>query len=266
MRKILYACLKKSNEMQQYADIYLLLNYSTCFGRPWRPSSGVHKTVVVGSGTENTIWGTSFFKRDHIRAHKVRHLLAHSKCSLKRFSLSFSFLMWRNLISWFIRHLVAVLRVLWHCWLLPLIQMLMYTGVSLLSLHVLLYHMAAFFLYIFFLVLLNWQITYVCFGVDKFYIHGSVHRNIRLKKSNKMQQYGGIYLLLNYCTCFGRPSRPSSGVHKTVVKVSGTDHTILVWLRLRKLAPPIVWSVPEAATTVLCTPDDRRDGRPKHVD
>jgi len=27
--------------MQQYADIYLLLNYSTCFGRPSRPSSGV---------------------------------------------------------------------------------------------------------------------------------------------------------------------------------------------------------------------------------
>jgi len=24
---------KKPNEMQQYADIYLLLNYSTCFGR-----------------------------------------------------------------------------------------------------------------------------------------------------------------------------------------------------------------------------------------
>jgi len=36
--------LKKSNEMQQYADIYLLLNYSTCFGRPSRPSSAVHKT------------------------------------------------------------------------------------------------------------------------------------------------------------------------------------------------------------------------------
>jgi len=30
-----------------------------------------------------------------------------------------------------------------------------------------------------------------------------------------MQQYADIYLLLNYCTCFGRPSRPSSGVHKT---------------------------------------------------
>jgi len=26
--------LKKSNEMQQNADIYLLLNYSTSFGRP----------------------------------------------------------------------------------------------------------------------------------------------------------------------------------------------------------------------------------------
>jgi len=39
--------LKKSNEMQQYSDIYLLLNYSTCFGRPSRPSSGVHKSVAA---------------------------------------------------------------------------------------------------------------------------------------------------------------------------------------------------------------------------
>ena len=30
--------------------------------------------------------------------------------------------------------------------------------------------------------------------------------------------------------------------------------------RLKKLAPQIVWSVPEAATTVLCTADDGRDG------
>ena len=29
--------LKKSNEMQQYADIYLLLNYSTSFGAPIAP-------------------------------------------------------------------------------------------------------------------------------------------------------------------------------------------------------------------------------------
>jgi len=52
-----YFRLKKSNEMQQYADIYLLLSYFTCFGRPSRPSSGVHKTVVAGSGTDHTIWG-----------------------------------------------------------------------------------------------------------------------------------------------------------------------------------------------------------------
>jgi len=53
--------------MQQYADIYLLLNYSTCFGRPSRPSSGVHKTVVAASGTDHTMWGLSFLKRDQIR-------------------------------------------------------------------------------------------------------------------------------------------------------------------------------------------------------
>jgi len=29
--------LKKANEMQQYADIYLLLYYSTCFGCPLHP-------------------------------------------------------------------------------------------------------------------------------------------------------------------------------------------------------------------------------------
>jgi len=58
--------LKKSNQMQQYADIYLLLNYSTCFGRPSRPSSGVHKTVVAASGADHTIWEASFFKRDQI--------------------------------------------------------------------------------------------------------------------------------------------------------------------------------------------------------
>jgi len=51
--------LKKSNDMQQYADIYLLLNYSTCFGRPSGPSSGVHKTVVAASGTHHTGWISS---------------------------------------------------------------------------------------------------------------------------------------------------------------------------------------------------------------
>jgi len=50
--------------MRLYADIYLLLNYSTFFGCPSRPSSGVHKTVVEASGTDHTIWGASFRKRN----------------------------------------------------------------------------------------------------------------------------------------------------------------------------------------------------------
>ena len=89
-----------------------------------------------------------------------------------------------------------------------------------------------------------------------------------MNKSNKMQQYAVIYVLLNYSTCFGRPSCPSSEIHKTVVAASGTDHTIwdLIWSRLKKLASQIVRSVPQAATNVLCTPDDGRDGRPKHVE
>ena len=58
--------------MQQYSDIYLLLNYSTCFGRPSRPSSGVHKTVVAASGTDRTIWGASVLKRE-----KLSSLLGH---------------------------------------------------------------------------------------------------------------------------------------------------------------------------------------------
>ena len=63
--------LKKSNEMQQYVGIYLLLNYSTCFGRPSRPSSRAHKTVVAASGTDHTMWGASFLKRDQIRTDHV---------------------------------------------------------------------------------------------------------------------------------------------------------------------------------------------------
>ena len=37
------------------------------FGRPLRLSSGVGKTVVATSGTDNTVWGASFLKHDHIR-------------------------------------------------------------------------------------------------------------------------------------------------------------------------------------------------------
>jgi hypothetical protein len=40
-----------------------------------------------------------------------------------------------------------------------------------------------------------------------------------------MQQYAGIYLLQNHSTCFGRASRPSSGVQITVTAASGTVHS-----------------------------------------
>jgi len=41
--------------MQQYAGIYLLQNYSTCFGCLSQPSSGIHKTVTAASGTGHSI-------------------------------------------------------------------------------------------------------------------------------------------------------------------------------------------------------------------
>ena len=66
--------LKKSNKMQQYADVYLLLNYCTCFGRPSRSSSVVHKTVVAASGTDRTVWGASFFKRGRANFLKCGHV------------------------------------------------------------------------------------------------------------------------------------------------------------------------------------------------
>ena len=48
----------------------------------------------------------------------------------------------------------------------------------------------------------------------------------KLVRSNKMQQYAGIYLLQNHSTCFGCPSHPLSGLHKTVTAASGTGHSI----------------------------------------
>ena len=45
-----------------------------------------------------------------------------------------------------------------------------------------------------------------------------------LIRSNKMQQYAGIYLLQNHSKCFGCLSHPSSGVHRTVTAASGTGH------------------------------------------
>jgi len=38
------------------------------------PSSAVHKIVVADSGTDHTIWGASFFKRDHLIWSRLRKL------------------------------------------------------------------------------------------------------------------------------------------------------------------------------------------------
>ena len=47
-----------------------------------------------------------------------------------------------------------------------------------------------------------------------------------LIRTNKMQQYAGIYLLHINSKRFGCLSHPSSGVHKTVTAASGTGHSI----------------------------------------
>jgi len=81
-----------------------------------------------------------------------------------------------------------------------------------------------------------------------------------------------IYLLLNYSTCFWRPSRPSSGVHKTVVTACGMYRSNYLGSKVLQTWPkvtfeePCLWSIPEAATSDLYTPDDGWDGRPKHVE
>ena len=52
--------LIRSNEMEQYAGVYLLQNYSTCFGCLSHPSSGVHQTVTADSGTDHSVRATTF--------------------------------------------------------------------------------------------------------------------------------------------------------------------------------------------------------------
>ena len=102
-----------------------------------------------------------------------------------------------------------------------------------------------------------------------------MHRDSILIRSNKTQQYAGIYLLQNYSTCSGCLSHPSSGVHKTVTAATGAGHSVrattfrqrgLIRSRWRKVVAHILGPVPEAAVTVLCTPDDGCDRHPEHVE
>jgi hypothetical protein len=55
---------------------------------------------------------------------------------------------------------------------------------------------------------------------------------------------------------WAQPTRPSSVTNKLVLILS----------RWRKVVAQILWPVPDAAVTVLCTPDDVCDGHPKHVE
>jgi len=57
-------------------------------------------------------------------------------------------------------------------------------------------------------------------------ISGVTSQKTLVLRSNKMQQYAGIYLLQNHSTCFRCPSHPSSGVRKTVTAAAGTGHSI----------------------------------------
>ena len=53
--------------MQQYAGVYLLQNYSTCFGCLSDPSSGVYQTLTAAFGTGHSVRATTFRQRGLIR-------------------------------------------------------------------------------------------------------------------------------------------------------------------------------------------------------
>jgi len=53
--------------MQQYAGIYLLQIYSTGFGCPSHPPSGVHENVTAASGTGHSNSATTFLQSGLIR-------------------------------------------------------------------------------------------------------------------------------------------------------------------------------------------------------
>ena len=72
--------LIRSNEMQQYAGVYLLQNYSTCFGCLSHPSSGVHQTVTAASGTGHSVRATTFRQRGLI---KLWHYDLYQKLQLQ---------------------------------------------------------------------------------------------------------------------------------------------------------------------------------------
>jgi len=86
-----------------------------------------------------------------------------------------------------------------------------------------------------------------------FYIRGSVHRDSVLIRSNKIQQYAGIYLLQNHFPCFGCPSHPSSGIHKTVTAASGEGRITYLSNNLPPAWPMATLEERCCSDTMTCT-------------
>ena len=59
-------------------------------------------------------------------------------------------------------------------------------------------------------------------GVEVFYIHGSVHRELDLITVQQDATYSVYYISVGSSTCF-RCSHPSSGARTTVITASGID-------------------------------------------
>ena len=110
--------------------------------------------------------------------------------------------------------------------------------------------------------------------IHSFYVHVSVHHKSVLINVQKGAS-NAVYILLQYhSTCFGCHPHPSSAVNKTVVIATDTSHMIvqLPHSNVANLATSewgsctIIWLIPVAETTVLCTPDDGCGWHPKHVE
>jgi hypothetical protein len=181
--------LIRSDKVQQYAGVYLLQNYSTCFGRPSRPSSGVHKIVTAASGTGRSIWATTFRQRGLIRPYFNK-----------------------------IQRDATVCRCLFTAKLL----------------------------YMF-------RVSIAEFTLESNFL-GRLNKTTILIRSNEMQQYADVYLRQNYSTCFGRLSRPSSGVHQIVTAASVTGHSIwATTFRQRGLIRPHWQKIVALIRDMTCT-------------
>ena len=90
----------------------------------------------------------------------------------------------------------------------------------------------------------------------------------KIQKDATLCRY--LFTAKSLSTCFGCPSHPSSGEHKTVTAASGTATTFLqgglIGPRWRKIVAQILLPVPEAAVTILYSPDDGCDGHPQPVE